>query len=141
MNHHKLREVAKFASGLVAADLIGILTYEFLGLPSFSLLGVTVTVSSLLPKAFFDGAVILLLVHYGWGTPMPLRTPRERTLLLITGFLLFIVALAHVTRLVFGWDIVIGGFYIPLWLSWLGVVLTLYLSYASFHFGLGKSKK
>ena len=34
-----------------------------------------------------------------------------------------LVALLHVLRLVFGWEVTIHGSVIPLWVSWLGVVI------------------
>jgi hypothetical protein len=141
MNHHTLREIAKFVSGIVAADLIAIASFQFFGLLPITVLGIAVTSATLWPKALFDIALLILLVHYGWGTRIPLRTPRERSLLFIVGVLLFLISLAHLTRIALGWDIAIGGWSVPLWLSWIGVIVALYLSYASLHFALAPKKR
>ena len=34
-----------------------------------------------------------------------------------------LVALAHLLRLFAGWEVVVGGFVIPVWFSWIGLVI------------------
>jgi hypothetical protein len=34
-----------------------------------------------------------------------------------------LVALLHILRLIFGWEVTIQGSVVPLWVSWLGVVV------------------
>jgi hypothetical protein len=34
-----------------------------------------------------------------------------------------LVAVAHLLRLVFGWDVVIGGAVIPMWISVVGIIV------------------
>jgi hypothetical protein len=48
-----------------------------------------------------------------------------------------IVALAHLVRAVMNWPIVIAGWIVPMWLSWLGFVIAGGLSY----FGLSLAKR
>jgi len=43
-----------------------------------------------------------------------------------------IVAAVHAARLYFGWEGVIGGWELPMWLSWAGVLLAGYLSWQGF---------
>ena len=48
----------------------------------------------------------------------------------VTSIIFAIVALAHLARIVFGWDAVIGGWDVPMWVSWLAVVVAGLLSWA-----------
>lgn len=43
-----------------------------------------------------------------------------------------LIALLHTLRLIYGWNTVIGGFEVPMWLSGVAVVLAGYLSYSAF---------
>lgn len=135
MNHHRiLREIAKVGTGIVLADFISVFWFSASGLLPMSLLGVTWT-SAMIPEVIvFDGALLILLAHYGWNMRFPVTSPSERTLLTVTGIIFLVVALAHLLRLMFGLQLILGGFEIPLWLSWAGVLVAAYLSYASFHF-------
>ena len=58
----------------------------------------------------------------------------ERTYLLILGVLFTVVAIVHLLRVFSGANLVLLGWSAPLWLSWLGTIITSYLAYASFHF-------
>jgi hypothetical protein len=33
-----------------------------------------------------------------------------------------LVAIAHLLRLFTGWEVVVGGFAVPIWVSWLGLL-------------------
>jgi hypothetical protein len=138
--HHYLREAAKIATGLVIADLASVLWLGAAGFFPLTILGVTWTETSILPIALCDVALIILFVHFGWNTRVPLRSPSEKTLLLVAGIVFLIVALAHLLRLALGLDILLGDFAVPLWLSWFGVLVTAYLSYSSFHFAMRRSR-
>ena len=138
--HHYLREAAKVATGLVLADLASVIWLGAAGFFPLTILGVTWTESSILPIALCDVALIILFVHFGWNTKVPLRSPSEKTLLMIAGFVFLIVAAAHLLRLALGWQLILGDFTVPLWLSWFGVVVTVYLSYSSFHFAMRRGR-
>ncbi|MBU6323172.1 MAG: hypothetical protein KGI41_00965 [Patescibacteria group bacterium] len=140
MNHRTLREIAKFASGLVAADLISALWLGAAGFFPLTILGVTWTADAILPIIVLDGALLILLVHYGWSMKLPLESPSERNLLYIAGIVFAAVAIVHLMRLAFNVDVALGTFEVPMWLSWIGVIITGYLSYTSFHFAL-KTKR
>ncbi len=43
--------------------------------------------------------------------------------LVISGGLFGVIALLHITRLIYGWHAEIGSWTVPLWMSWLGLVL------------------
>ena len=137
MHHHKkLQEVAKFVSGLVAADLISVIWLGAAGHFPFQIFSITFPESSILPIILFDAAVLIILIHFGWSVRLPLQSPKEKTLLYIVGLLLGAVSLMHLTRIAFGWDLTIGSFIAPEWLSWLGALITAYLSYAALHFAM-----
>ena len=43
-----------------------------------------------------------------------------------------IIALGHAARAIYGWDAIIGGVEIPIWFSWVAVVLAGYLAFRGF---------
>jgi hypothetical protein len=134
MHSHLLREIAKIGIGLFLADLVSVVLLGSAGFFPLTMLGVTWTADAIGPIAVFDFAVIVLLAHYAWNTRSPIRSSSERGILLFAGIVFLAVAVAHLARLMFGVSIFVGGYEVPLWLSWIGVAVTAYLSYASFHF-------
>jgi hypothetical protein len=50
----------------------------------------------------------------------------------VSGTVFAIVSLTHLARVVLGWDIVVGIYNIPSWLSLIAVVVSGYLSYSAF---------
>ena len=135
MNHHTLREVAKFAAGLVAADFLSVVWFAMnVKLPS-TFLGMQLSVDMITPILVFDAALVVILIHYGWHIG---KTPvlKERTFLLVAGVFFGIIAVAHLVRLLTGADISIMDWAVPLWLSWIGTAVTAYLSYMSFHLSM-----
>ena len=51
---------------------------------------------------------------------------------ILTGSLFLIVAALHLLRIIFGWPAVIGGLDIPLWASWLALIVSGALAYFGF---------
>ena len=139
MKQHPLQEIAKFASGLVVADFFSLLWFSQQGLLPMQFMGATITPGMVFPGLVFDICLFLILIHYGWhiGT---LRTPRERTYLLIAGVIFTVVGAAHLWRVFSTAPLVLLGWSVPLWLSWFAVAVTAYLAYASFHFALRLKK-
>jgi hypothetical protein len=133
MRYHPLQELAKLAAGLAAADFFWFVWFSQSGLSSATFFGVTMTQAMVLPAMVFEVAMFLILVHYGWNIG---RIPqmRERIYMLVIGVVFTIVAVAHLIRIFTGADFNILGWEVPLWLSWLGVIVATYLAYASFHF-------
>ncbi|MDE2212987.1 MAG: hypothetical protein KGJ34_00390 [Patescibacteria group bacterium] len=140
MSYRGLREAAKFCAGIVTADLLTVLWMWSNNLFPFQIWGVTWTSSVVLPGVIFDLAVIIFLVHYGWHLGKIPR-PRERTYLLVAGVIFTIIALAHLTRIFTQGSLVIFNWSVPLWLSWIGTIVTAYLAYASFHFATTRSRR
>jgi hypothetical protein len=56
----------------------------------------------------------------------------QRTYDAVTAALFLIVAVLHLLRIVFGWTAEIGGLSIPMWVSWLGLVVAGVLAYSGF---------
>lgn len=137
---HNLRELAKLATGLVLADALYAIWLSGAGALPVAFLGVSILQTMVVPIVVFDSVLALLLAHYGWGIALPVRTLRERTALIVIGIIFAIVALAHWVRIAFGIDIVLGSWLVPVWLSWIGVLVTTYLSYLSFHFAFVKRR-
>jgi hypothetical protein len=46
-----------------------------------------------------------------------------RTYIQITGVVFAIVALAHVARLVLDWPAQVAGWVVPMWISWVGILV------------------
>lgn len=46
-----------------------------------------------------------------------------------TGIIFLIITVLHLTRIVQGWEAVIGGWSVPMWFSYLAVIVGAYLGY------------
>ena len=53
----------------------------------------------------------------------------QKTFTILAGVIFAVVALLHVLRILMGWPAAIGGWAVPMWLSWVGVVVAGGLSY------------
>ena len=49
---------------------------------------------------------------------------KSKVYLMVSGSLFALVALLHLLRIVFNWQAVIGGWTVPMWLSWIGLAVT-----------------
>lgn len=132
MKHYRLHEAAKFLAGLVLADMITEWWLWTSGLLPATFLGITITPEMVPTILTFDVALFVVLVYYGWHIGK-LPAVREKSYLLIVGVVFAAVALLHLSRALFGYDLVIGEYEIPVWLSSMGTLITAYLSYMSFH--------
>ena len=56
----------------------------------------------------------------------------QKTFLFTTGVIFFIVAIAHLFRLIFKWNAVIAGWTVPIAISGIALVFAAYLSYEGF---------
>jgi len=57
---------------------------------------------------------------------------QQRAYNTVTAVLFLVVALLHLLRIIFGWPAQIGGLSIPLWASWLALVVAAALAYLGF---------
>jgi hypothetical protein len=55
----------------------------------------------------------------------------------ITAVVFLIMAVLHLLRIIFGWPVRIGGLDIPLWASWLALVVAGALAYFGFRLSAG----
>ena len=53
----------------------------------------------------------------------------SKTFALAAGIVFGLVALMHILRIVLGWEVIIGGWMAPMWISWAGVVVAGLLSF------------
>jgi hypothetical protein len=58
----------------------------------------------------------------------------RKTYFLATALLFSIICLVQLARIVLGWEAVIGGWSVPMWVSWIAVIVTAVL--ASFGYAL-----
>ena len=56
----------------------------------------------------------------------------QKTFTLTTGVVFSIIAVLHVLRLLFGWEAMIGGWNVPLWVSWVAIAVSGYFAYTAF---------
>ena len=49
---------------------------------------------------------------------------KPKAYLMVSGTLFALVASLHLLRIVFNWQAVIGGWTVPMWLSWIGLAVT-----------------
>ena len=55
-----------------------------------------------------------------------------RTYLLVSGALFTIVALAHLWRIVLALPVLIGGYDLPMWASWVATFIPAFLAFSAF---------
>lgn len=133
MQKGTLRELAKFASGLVAADFLCGLWFYFAVTPPLMFFGVVFTPAQIILWMIFDTILFAFLVHYAWRMEDRPRTGNERLFHNIAGTIFALVALLHLSRIIFGWQFVLGSWEVPYWLNGLGTIVTGFLAYTSFH--------
>ncbi len=59
---------------------------------------------------------------------------KQETYIKVTGLIFSVITILHVLRLVFGWDAVLGGWQVPVWVSFIGVAVGGFLAYSAFKF-------
>ena len=52
--------------------------------------------------------------------------------LLVTSSLFAVMALLHALRLIYGWNVTIGGWTVPVWVSAVGFLIAGYLAFQGF---------
>jgi membrane protein CcdC involved in cytochrome C biogenesis len=142
-NHkHVLKEIAKFATGLITADfLIGFWLLLNPSITPLNFLGITSFTPPILEAGMvFDILLLGILVHYAWHADIHTPSIKQKNLFVVVGIIMGIVGLAHLFRIIFGINIDIGEWAVPFWLSWVGTVVALYISYASFRFAIHRKK-
>lgn len=89
------------------------------------------------------------MIFYLYCLPLPLRSISEKrklykpflryyimlerkNFLAVSGVIFALVALVHLYRAVMGFDAVIAGFSVPVWLSWVALIIAAFLSWNAF---------
>ena len=57
---------------------------------------------------------------------------RHGAFLLVCSSLFTLIAVVHVLRLMYGWRVTLGEWTIPVWVSWVGLLIAGYLAYEGF---------
>ncbi|HUO56120.1 MAG TPA: hypothetical protein VMU27_01655 [Candidatus Paceibacterota bacterium] len=133
LKHQWFHDAAKFGAGLVTADFLTLawLSQQYI-LPQ-SFMGIPIDQSIIAPGMIIDFCLFLFLVHYGWNLGKIPRL-REHTYLLIAGVIFSIIAFAHILRVLYQSDLIIFGWEVPIFLSWIGIAAATYLAFSSFYF-------
>ena len=58
---------------------------------------------------------------------------------LATAALFSIICLLQLARIVFAWEAIIGGWSVPIWISWLAVAITATIAYFGYRHGSKES--
>jgi hypothetical protein len=53
----------------------------------------------------------------------------QKVFSLVAGLIFLVVALAHALRLVFGWHVMLQGWSVPVWVSWIAFLISGFLAY------------
>ncbi len=59
----------------------------------------------------------------------------QKTFTVTAGVVFSLIAALHALRLLLRWDAVIGGWTVPIWLSWVALAAAGYLAYTAFNVG------
>lgn len=57
---------------------------------------------------------------------------KQGTFLLVASSIFALIALLHALRLVYGWRVTLGDWIVPVWGSWVGLLIAGYLAYQGF---------
>ena len=60
---------------------------------------------------------------------MTIKRLDRQTYLRVSGIVFFIAAVIHALRVINGWDVVVGSWSVPIWISVLVSIGTFYLAY------------
>ena len=53
----------------------------------------------------------------------------QKTFFFVAGLIFLVIGLLHVARIIFQWEAMIGGWEVPLWLSWVALPVAFYLGF------------
>ena len=59
----------------------------------------------------------------------------QTTFSLAAAVIFGLIALGHVLRIVFGWSMTVQDFSVPMWPSWIAIIVMGYLAYEGFRLG------
>jgi hypothetical protein len=135
-----MHDLAKIATGLILGDIFAIIWFLASDLLPLEVWGFVLTTELAYLGLAFDIFLFIMLVHYAWHPKALEPTVTMRGLFMLIGIITTIIAVVHAARLIFGWEFVIGTWITPPWISWVAVIITAYIAYASFHL-MGRKNK
>ena len=53
----------------------------------------------------------------------------QKTFSLVAGLIFFVMTLAHIVRLAMDWHVVVAGWMIPVWVSWIALPIAGFLAF------------
>lgn len=56
----------------------------------------------------------------------------HKTFYLVASSIFLLIALAHLSRLIFKWSVSLGGWAVPFWINWVALLVFAYLAYEGF---------
>lgn len=59
----------------------------------------------------------------------------QKTFSFLTGVIFSVIAVFHLLRIVLGWQAQVAGWVVPMWFSWIGIVIAGFLAYKGLKFG------
>ncbi len=57
---------------------------------------------------------------------------KQKTFSSVAGAIFAVIAVLHLLRAVMGWPASIGSFAVPMWLSWVAILVSAFLAYSAF---------
>ncbi len=60
---------------------------------------------------------------------------QQKTYFNLVSIIFSIIAVLHLLRIILGWHAEIGGWVVPMWLSWVALIMAGYLAFAGFKLG------
>lgn len=59
----------------------------------------------------------------------------QKNYLRLAGVIFLVIALIHLSRIIFAWPAVMAGWSLPIWINWVGFVITGFLSWQGLKLG------
>jgi len=59
----------------------------------------------------------------------------QKTFSLVAGIIFLVIGFLHVARIIFVWEVIMGGWQVPMWVSWPAAVAGLYLGFQGVRYG------
>ena len=57
----------------------------------------------------------------------------NKTFSLVVAVIFSIIVILHLFRVILGWEAMIGGLVLPMWVSWLALAVAGYLTFSAWH--------
>jgi hypothetical protein len=75
---------------------------------------------------------VLRYGHLPFATAAGEQRMSRKVYCLATATVFSVVGLVHLLRIILGWEAAIGGWTVPMWVSWLGLIVSAVFAYSGF---------